>query len=91
MTGEPTDTQGLLERARGGDQSAFDELFQRHRGRLQKAIAMRIDRRLSAESWTAIVWKFGKNNDCPCTSYQDSSSAQQSLFTAKNHCHPLSD
>jgi RNA polymerase sigma-70 factor, ECF subfamily len=48
MTGEPTDTQGLLERARGGDQSAFEELFQQNRGRLQKAIAMRIDRRLSA-------------------------------------------
>jgi RNA polymerase sigma-70 factor, ECF subfamily len=48
MTGKPTDTQGLLERAQDGDQSAFDELFQRHRRRLQKAIAMRIDRRLSA-------------------------------------------
>jgi hypothetical protein len=42
MTGEPTDTQGLLERARGGDRSAFEELFQRHRRRLQKAIAMRL-------------------------------------------------
>jgi RNA polymerase sigma-70 factor, ECF subfamily len=48
MTGEPTETQELLKRARGGDQSAFEELFQRHRKRLQKAIAMRIDRRLSA-------------------------------------------
>jgi RNA polymerase sigma-70 factor, ECF subfamily len=48
MTGETTETQGLLERARGGDQSAFEELFERHRRRLQKAIAMRIDRRLSA-------------------------------------------
>jgi RNA polymerase sigma-70 factor, ECF subfamily len=48
MTAEPTDTQELLERARGGDSSAFEELFHRHRGRLQKAIAMRIDRRLSA-------------------------------------------
>ncbi len=48
MTGNPTETQGLLERARGGDHSTFEELFQRHRKRLQKAIAMRIDRRLSA-------------------------------------------
>jgi RNA polymerase sigma-70 factor, ECF subfamily len=48
MTGETTDTQRLLERARGGDQSAFEELFQRHRRRLQKAIAMRIDRRVAA-------------------------------------------
>ena len=48
MKGEPTDTQRLLERAQGGDQSAFEELFQRHKRRLQKAIAMRIDRRLSA-------------------------------------------
>jgi len=48
MTGETTDTQRLLERTRGGDQSAFEELFQRHRRRLQKAIAMRIDRRVAA-------------------------------------------
>ena len=48
MTGHPNDTQDLLYRARGGDQSAFEELFKRHRGRLRKAIAMRIDRRLAA-------------------------------------------
>ena len=34
MTGKPTETQGLLERARGGDHSTFGELFQRHRKRL---------------------------------------------------------
>jgi RNA polymerase sigma-70 factor, ECF subfamily len=48
VTGDPTETQELLERARSGNRSAFEELFQHHRGRLQKAIAMRIDRRLSA-------------------------------------------
>jgi RNA polymerase sigma-70 factor, ECF subfamily len=48
VTGEQTDTQGLIERAQGGDRSAFEELFKRHRNRLQKAVAMRIDRRLAA-------------------------------------------
>ena len=48
MTEHPNDTQDLLNGARGGDQFAFEELFKRHRGRLQKAIAMRIDRRLAA-------------------------------------------
>jgi RNA polymerase sigma-70 factor, ECF subfamily len=48
MTGHPNDTQGLLDGARGGDPFAFEELFRRHRGRLQKAIAMRIDRRVAA-------------------------------------------
>lgn len=48
MTAESTDTQGLLERVQSGDRSAFEELFKRHRERLQKAIAIRIDRRLAA-------------------------------------------
>jgi RNA polymerase sigma-70 factor (ECF subfamily) len=33
---------------RDGNQLAFEELFKRHRGRLLKDIAMRIDRRLAA-------------------------------------------
>ncbi|MBZ5500106.1 MAG: sigma-70 family RNA polymerase sigma factor [Acidobacteriia bacterium] len=45
---DPNETQGLLERARGGDQAAFEELFQRHRARLRRAIAMRMDRRVAA-------------------------------------------
>ena len=48
MTGHPNDTHELLDRARDGNQPAFEELFKRHRGRLQKAIPMRIDRRLAA-------------------------------------------
>jgi RNA polymerase sigma-70 factor, ECF subfamily len=48
LSKDPNYTLGLLERARGGDQYAFEELFRRHRGRLQNAIAMRIDRRLAA-------------------------------------------
>lgn len=44
MTGEPIETQGLLERARAGNRSAFEAP---PGGRLQKAIAMRIDRRVS--------------------------------------------
>ncbi len=34
MTGKPTETQGLLERARGGGHFAVEELFHRHRKRL---------------------------------------------------------
>lgn len=48
MSGDPNETQRLLERARGGDQAAFEELFKRHRARLRRAIAMRIDRRVAA-------------------------------------------
>jgi RNA polymerase sigma-70 factor (ECF subfamily) len=48
MAEESIDIQGFLERAREGDQSAIEELFKRYRGRLRKAIAMRIDRRLAA-------------------------------------------
>jgi RNA polymerase sigma-70 factor (ECF subfamily) len=48
MSVEPNDTRGLIELARNGDRSAFEDLFKRHRGRLLKAIAMRLDRRLAA-------------------------------------------
>ncbi len=48
MNGVPDETQELLKRARGGDQSAFEELFNRHRARLQRAITMRMDRRVAA-------------------------------------------
>jgi RNA polymerase sigma-70 factor, ECF subfamily len=48
MSSNPDETQKLIERTRNGDTSAFEELFKRHRGRLQKAIAMRMDRRVAA-------------------------------------------
>ncbi len=48
MSQDPAETQGLLEQAKTGDHSAFEELFNRHRGRLQKAIAIRMDRRIAA-------------------------------------------
>jgi RNA polymerase sigma-70 factor, ECF subfamily len=48
MTGPSNETQALLDRVRDGNPAAFEELFKRHRGRLLKAIAMRIDRRLAA-------------------------------------------
>jgi RNA polymerase sigma-70 factor, ECF subfamily len=50
MGAESSDTEELLKCARDGDQSAFEELFKRHRARLQKAIAVRIDRRLAARA-----------------------------------------
>jgi RNA polymerase sigma-70 factor (ECF subfamily) len=48
MSGDLNETQTLLDRARGGDQAAFEELFNRHRARLRRAIAMRMDRRVAA-------------------------------------------
>ncbi len=50
MNQDPAETQGLLKRARAGDHSAFEELFNRHRIRLRKAIAMRMDRRVAARA-----------------------------------------
>ena len=48
MHTDPDRTQTLLDLARGGDQAAFEELFQRHRGKLLRAIALRMDRRVAA-------------------------------------------
>src|SRR5512135_2456883 len=45
---DPDRTQALLDQATGGDQAAFEELFQRHRDRLLRAIALRMDRRVAA-------------------------------------------
>jgi RNA polymerase sigma-70 factor (ECF subfamily) len=45
----PDDAVGeerLLERARGGDCAALAELFQRHHGRLEQMVTLRMDRRL---------------------------------------------
>lgn len=42
------ETRKLLERARAGDPSAFENLFKRHRVPLLKAIVMRMDRRVAA-------------------------------------------
>jgi RNA polymerase sigma-70 factor (ECF subfamily) len=41
------ETQVILERARSGDPNAFEELFRRHRGKLLKMIAFRMDRRIA--------------------------------------------
>lgn len=41
-------TQVLLDLARGGDPAAFEELFNRHRAKLQRAVALRMDRRVAA-------------------------------------------
>jgi RNA polymerase sigma-70 factor (ECF subfamily) len=45
---DPDETQGLLERAQLGDQAAFELLFQRHRAKLRRTIALRMDRRVAA-------------------------------------------
>jgi RNA polymerase sigma-70 factor (ECF subfamily) len=46
MSGGAGDEGELLERARGGDCGALAELFQRHRGRLEQMVRLRMDRRL---------------------------------------------
>src|SRR5215475_8759811 len=46
MRTNPHDNEVLLQRARGGDCSALAELFERHRGRLEQMVRVRLDRRL---------------------------------------------
>jgi RNA polymerase sigma-70 factor (ECF subfamily) len=41
-----SDTEVLLERCAAGDRSALAELFERHRGRLEQMVRLRLDRRL---------------------------------------------
>ena len=41
-------TDELLNRAATGDRSAREQLWVRHRGRLRKMVAVRLDRRLAA-------------------------------------------
>lgn len=48
MHGNREDTRELLERAKAGEQAAFELLFQRHRTKLRHAIALRLDRRVAA-------------------------------------------
>jgi RNA polymerase sigma-70 factor, ECF subfamily len=48
LASKPDETQDLLERAKDGDRAAFEALFQRHRARLRRAIALRMDRRVAA-------------------------------------------
>jgi RNA polymerase sigma-70 factor (ECF subfamily) len=50
MNTNPDETKQLIERTRSGDASAFDELFNRHRLRLRKSIAMRMDRRVAGRA-----------------------------------------
>jgi RNA polymerase sigma-70 factor (ECF subfamily) len=46
MTTDPSDTDDLLRRAKGGDQQALADLFGRHRERLKRMVRLRLDRRL---------------------------------------------
>jgi RNA polymerase sigma-70 factor, ECF subfamily len=48
MADDLDETKKLLDRARAGEQSAFDDLFSRHRGKLRRAIMLRMDRRVAA-------------------------------------------
>jgi RNA polymerase sigma-70 factor (ECF subfamily) len=46
MSVDTSESQVLLERARGGDGGALAVLFERHRGRLEQMVRLRLDRRL---------------------------------------------
>jgi RNA polymerase sigma-70 factor (ECF subfamily) len=48
MTTRPPDTEQLLRQAGQGDAAARSDLLARHRGRLRKMVAWRLDRRLAA-------------------------------------------
>ena len=50
MTEETDKTLKILERAGTGDPSAFEELFSRHRAKLRRAIAARMDRRVTGRA-----------------------------------------
>jgi RNA polymerase sigma-70 factor (ECF subfamily) len=46
MAGDPSDFEDLQGRAAAGDARALAELFQSHRGRLERMVQLRMDRRL---------------------------------------------
>ena len=46
MTGDSKDISGLVQRAAGGDETAFQELFSRYRDRLKRMVHLRLSRRL---------------------------------------------
>jgi len=48
MTSATPDTEELIELAGRGDRAAGHELLERHRGRLRKMVAVRLDRRLAS-------------------------------------------
>jgi RNA polymerase sigma-70 factor (ECF subfamily) len=48
MANNSAETARLLEQARTGDQAALNALFARHRSRLRRMVALRLDRRLQA-------------------------------------------
>src|SRR5215469_11349839 len=69
MPGDASDTQILLERALGGDCAALAELFERHRGRLEMMVRLRLDRRLQGrldpadvlqEAYLDVARRFGE-------------------------------
>src|SRR5262245_15642970 len=48
MAPRDADTEDLIARASGGDPSACQQLLARHRERLRRMVAVRLDRRLAA-------------------------------------------
>jgi RNA polymerase sigma-70 factor, ECF subfamily len=48
MAGQPPDTEWLIEQARRGQATACHQLLMRHRERIRRMVAVRLDRRLAA-------------------------------------------
>ena len=48
MNEKSDETQKLLQLAKDGNPAAFENIFQRHRAKLRRAIALRMDRRVAA-------------------------------------------
>jgi RNA polymerase sigma-70 factor (ECF subfamily) len=48
MAGDDCDTTGLIRRAASGDGAAGEQLLNRHRDRLRRMVAVRLDRRVAA-------------------------------------------
>jgi RNA polymerase sigma-70 factor (ECF subfamily) len=69
MPDDASANEVLLERALGGDCGALAELFQRHRGRLEQMVRLRLDRRLQGrldpgdvlqEAYLDVARRFGE-------------------------------
>jgi RNA polymerase sigma-70 factor (ECF subfamily) len=78
MTGDSGGDSALLERALGGDCGALAELFERHRGRLERMVQLRMDRRLQGrldaadvvqEAFLDVARRFPEYRDGPATPF----------------------
>src|SRR5262249_22204897 len=71
MSADPRPDEELLDAARNGDEAALAALVERHRGRLERMVALRMDRRLQGrvdpadvvqEAYLAVRGKFAQHD-----------------------------